>query len=67
MSLDDRKFCADNFEKKNYNKIQLRFDFITQFVLKNVIFKDFIKYLNIETIAMFKNQPILLEILCRYD
>ena len=38
MCSEDRKFCADNFEKKNYKKIQLRFDFITQFILKNVTF-----------------------------
>ena len=35
--------------------------------LKTSFFKDFIKYLNIETISMFKNKPTLLEILCRYD
>ena len=35
--------------------------------LKTSFFKDFIKYLNIETISMFKNKPTLQEILCRYD
>ena len=52
-----RKFCADNFEKKNSRGTC--YNFRGQTSLKRSIFKDFIKLLNIETISMFKNKPTL--------
>jgi len=60
-----RNFCAKNSDC--FFNQSTCYDFRCQKSFKTSIFEDFVKYLNIEKISMFKNKPTLSEILCRYD